>query len=558
MDNFRRPKHSKRGSAVDGIIKTSAASSLGSFRRQPTQKPVGKKQVIGDFRRPSGFQPAAPPKIPSSNTPFKKSSAQQLGIEANEDKPDKKAAKKKHWFRRDPARRQAKKDYRKAHKWRTLFKRTSLALVALAIIGGSYMGAKAYLKSRNVLQGGGSAAALAENVDPSLLKGEGDGRVNILLLGRGGDGHEGPDLTDTLLVASIDPVSKEAALLSIPRDFWVKPSGSGSYTKINSVYANAKYKVQDGKKIPNQAAEAEKAGQEAIEKTIEETLGIPIHYHVMVDFEAFRKSIDTVGGVDINVKTQLYDPSVAWENNWNPLIAAVGQQHFDGKKALLYVRSRHGSARGDFDRSERQRETIVALKDKVFSLGTFGNPVKISQLIDAFGDHVQTNFNSSEVMRLYTLAKQIPSDKVTSLGLADPPNDYIHTSNVGGQSVVVPKAGVGVYGEIQSYIRNALKDSYLKSENASIIVLNGTSKAGLATTKANELKSYGYNVTTIADAPTKDYTTTQLVDMRDGQKKYTKNYLEKRLGVKTISKLPTGIDAGTADFVIILGQSSAQ
>ncbi len=410
------------------------------------------------------------------------------------------------------------------------------------------------MKSRQVLKGGGSAAALQANVAPSLLKGEGDGRINILLLGRGGNGHEGPDLTDTILVASIDPVHNDAALVSIPRDFWVKPSGGYSYTKINSVYANAKYAVQDGKKIPNQAQAAEQAGEKAIQKTVEDTLGIPIHYNVVVDFEAFRKAIDTVGGVDINVKTQLYDPNVAWENNWNALIAPVGQQHFAGKKALLYVRSRYGSARGDFDRSERQREVMIALKEKVFSLGTFGNPLKVTQLIDAFGDHVQTNFTISEVMRLYSIAKQIPSASVTSVGLADPPNDYVTTGAAGGQSVVMPKAGIGNYAAIQSYIRNTLKDSYIKSENANIVVLNGTATPGLATTKANELKSFGYNVTIIGDAPTKTYTQTRLVDRRSGAKKYTQHYLENRLGVKATSQLPAGIDAGTADFVVILGQ----
>ncbi|MEO5627863.1 MAG: LCP family protein [Candidatus Saccharimonadales bacterium] len=546
MDNFRKPKRPKRGFAIDGFIRTpSNNGGVGGFNRQTARQPV-KQQPLGDFKRPNGFRATSQPDIPVSN-PLKKSSHKL----AETEEPVKK--QRFRLFRRNPTKRQAKKDYRQAHKWRTGAKRTSLALMALVLIGGGFVGVKAYMKSRNVLKGGGAAAALEENVDPSLLNGEGDGRINILLLGKGGAGHEGPDLTDTIVIASIDPVSNEAALVSIPRDFWVKPAG-GSYTKINSVYANAKYAVEDGRTIPNQAAEAEKAGQAAIEKTIETTLGIPIHYHVMVDFEAFRKSIDTVNGIDINVKTQLYDPTVAWENNWNPLIAAVGQQHFNGSKALLYARSRHGSARGDFDRAERQREIMIALKEKVFSLGTFGNPVKVSQLIDAFGDHVETNFNSSEVMRLYSIAKLIQANKVTSIGLADPPNDYITTGSAGGQSVVMPKAGIGEYAAIQSYIRNTLRDSYLKSENASIIVLNGTPQAGLATTKADELKSYGYNVVKVADAPTGNYTSSQLIDLRNGTKKYTQSYLEKRLGLKASSSLPAGIDAGTADFVIILGK----
>ncbi|MDQ5971849.1 MAG: LytR family transcriptional regulator [Patescibacteria group bacterium] len=550
MDNFRRPKRSKRGFAIDGMLRSPRPSGgVGDFHRKPVptvtrrQQPERRPQ-LGNFKQTDGFKASAQPTLPSA-TPFKKAVDKQLAEEPVQ-------KKKRGLHRRSKADRKAR---RSQHKWRTLAKRTSLALMVLVLVGGGFVGAKAYMKSRKVLQGGGSAVALQENVDPSQLKVEGDGRINILLLGRGGDGHEGPDLTDTLLVASIDPISKEAGLVSIPRDMWVKPAGA-SYTKINAVYANAKYKVQDGKKIPNQAQEAEKAGQAAIEKTVEDTLGIPIHYHVMVDFEAFRKSIDTVGGVDINVKNQLYDPSVAWENNWNPLIAAVGQQKFNGNKALLYVRSRHGSARGDFDRAERQREMLVALKDKVLSLGTFGNPVKVSQLLDAFGDHVETNFGSGEVMKLYNIAKQIPSNKVVSVGLADPPNDFITTDMVAGQSVVVPKAGIGDYAAIQSYIRNTLKDSYIKDENAAILVFNGTNKAGLATTKANLLKSYGYNVGEVADAPTKDYTKTQLIDLRDGKKKYTKHYLQKRLGVNATTKLPEGINPGTADFVIVLGQQT--
>lgn len=551
MDNFRRPKRLKQHTHVDGFVRHKSShrkSGVGDFERRPS--PMVHRQTVGDFRQADGFRAGAQPAISAAATASSGaiSSGPAWGQTAHQ-----------------PARKvptiglpthTKKTAAKKPRRWRQLAKRTAVALVALLVIGGGYVGAKAYINARHVLKGGGNAAALGDNVDPSLLKGEGDGRVNILLLGRGGDGHEGPDLTDTLIIASIDPVHKEAALVSIPRDLWVKPSGSGGYTKINAVYADAKYRVLNGKKVANQAQAADNAGQEAIEKTIEDTFGIPIHYHTMVDFEGFRKAIDTVGGVDVNVKTALVDPTVAWENNWKATIAPVGQQHFDGKKALLYARSRHGSARGDFDRAERQREIMVALKDKVLSIGTFGNPLKISQLIDAFGNHVQTNFNSNEAMRLYNIVKQIPSDKVMSVGLADPPNDYVTTSMVNGASVVIPKAGIGNYAALQSYIRNTLKDSYIKDENASIAVYNATNTPGLAAKKAEELKSFGYNITQVSDAPTKGATTTVLVDMRGGQKKYTKHYLESRLKVTATGKVPEGIDPGTADFVIVLGSNA--
>jgi LCP family protein required for cell wall assembly len=343
--------------------------------------------------------------------------------------------------------------------------------------------------------------------------------------------------------------------LSVPRDLWVK-NGYGS-TKINEVYADAKYKVLAGKKTSDLAAQAETAGFKAIEDTLTTTMGIPIHYHVMVDFKAFRDAVNTVGGVDLNVTSSLYEVQWLEDIQRNYILdVKVGQQHFDGTRALAYTRSRHTSPRGDFDRSERQRAMIVALKDKIFSLGTYSNPLKISQLLDAFGNHVQTNLNTSEIKRLYEIGKSFDNAKIASVGLADPPNNFVTTDNINGLSVVVPRAGLYDYTAIQNYVRNALKDGYIKNEDASIMILNGTQTAGLATKKSIDLKSFGYNIGIIGDAPTKDYPKTILVDLRSGAKKYTKHYLEQRLGVTAVTTLPsTAISPGSADFVIILGQN---
>ena len=119
-----------------------------------------------------------------------------------------------------------KKDKTKSKKKTTSkFKKASKAFAVLliaAVIGVGSLFAYGYLKARNIFKGDGEgAAALQENVDPAKLNGEGDGRVNIILIGKGGPGHEAPDLTDTLLLASIDPVQNEAALVSIPRDMYV-------------------------------------------------------------------------------------------------------------------------------------------------------------------------------------------------------------------------------------------------------------------------------------------------------------------------------------------------
>ncbi len=425
-----------------------------------------------------------------------------------------------------------------------------LAVVAIALIVGGFLMIKGYFKVHKVFKGGGSATGLHENVDPSLLKGEGDGRVNVLLLGRGGEGHDGANLTDTILLASIDPVNKNASLVSVPRDFWVK-SPAGGTSKINAVFANTKTKaLKQGKSVQ----QADEAGAMATEQVVKDMLGVNIHYYGLIDFQAFQQAVDTVGGVTIDVPEDLRDASMAWQNGGKSLLVAKGQHTLDGRMSLKYVRSRHGSARGDFDRGERQRLFIAALSQKIASAKTYTNPVKVSQLMDAFGNHTSTDFSLQDAMRLIAIGKAVGT-KFESIDLADPAKPLVKTGMISGQSVVLPAAGANNYSAIQLLVRSKLKDGYIVKENAVINMLNGTVTAGLAGQKAEELRSYGYNIGTVGDAPTKAYEKTVIIDLSKGKKPYTKNYLEKRFGVKATSKLPDKtIVPGTASFIIIVGR----
>ncbi len=443
-------------------------------------------------------------------------------------------------------------------KWRSLrkwsFRTVAALLITIIGVGGLLLG-QGYFKLHKVFKGGASAAALKTNVDPSLLKGEGDGRVNILLLGRGGGDHSAPDLTDTIMLASVDPINHTADLVSVPRDLWVNISGYGSM-KINAVWETGKYKylgkISDSMSNPR----ATQAGFSLIDQTMEQVLGVPIHYNSLVDFQAFKQAVDTVGGVTVNVPTDLWDPTMAWENNYNSVLAKAGVQNFNGQKALIYVRSRETSS--DFARSERQRTVMIALKEKVASLGTLGNPLKISQLMNAFGDNAQTDLSINDASRLYSLSKNISGASIKSVGLADAPNNFVTTGNINGQSVVYPRSGVFDYAAIQSYVRGVLRDGYLLKENAKLTVLNGTSVPGLATAKADQLKSYGYNVTIVDNAPTSGYDQTTIVDLTHGKDKYTKHYLEQRFGVSAVTKLPdSSIQPQGADFIVILGNNES-
>lgn len=441
---------------------------------------------------------------------------------------------------------------------RRLASRGMAVAMILVITLGGLLFSQSYLKLHKVFRGSaGTAAALKSNVNPNLLKGEGSGRVNILLMGRGGGSHDAPDLTDTMMVASIDPINHTSTLISLPRDLWVNVNGAG-VMKLNAVWETGEFKYLGKQAAGSTDPKAIQAGYDLVDQTVEDVLGIDINYNMMVNFQAFQQAVDTVGGVNINVPSDLVDPTMAWENHNNPVLAQAGPHAFNGQQALLYVRSRETTS--DFARAQRQQALLVALKSKIISLGTLSNPSKLSGLINSFGNNVQTDLSLSNAQRLYTITKGIKDANVSTVGLADDGNNYVTGGNINGQSVVLPKAGLFQYGQIQQFIRSQLKDPFIVKENAKVLVLNGTLLPNLATNKANELKSYGYNVVAVGNTPSGGYAHTMLIDLNrsKNKNKYTRHYLEQRLGVTSSTIMPDdSIQTNGANFVIIIGNDEA-
>lgn len=553
MDKNEDLLRRERQKAIDGILH-------GTTPRRPVEgrpHPLPRQRFRASAQPTPSNAPApirqAPathvkPQSPVAQDPLSDLSGMDIMIDAvNQKSKLKKPKKKRFEFFRHPIKTI------KAWSWK---KRILWLCVTLAIIAGlclGYLFFKGYFSAKKVFKGGGSSVAIQENVDPDMLKGEGSGRINILLLGVGGQGHEAPDLTDTILIMSIDPVNHKTALLSIPRDLWVQVPNHGSM-KINAAYETGKYDYLKKQDSSNTNTDAVNAGFATADKVIEDVTGIPIHYHMLVNFQAFKQAIDTVGGITVDVPERLVDSTFTRENGGSAIIAQKGIQTMNGTKALMYVRSRHTSS--DFARSQRQRAVIIALQQKIFTLGVMSNPSKISSLMDAFGNNVVTDLSMSNVSRLYSITKKIPSDQIQSVGLTDEGHVLVTTGMISGQSVVYPLAGLSDYSQIQSYVRNTLKDGYLAKEDAKVLVLNGTDIAGAATTASDVLKSYGYNVIGAADAPTKTYAKTTIVDLTKGKKPYTAHYLKDRYNVsKTVTKLPDStINTQNADFVIILGE----
>lgn len=512
--------------------------------------------AIGDFKNPRKISSSEinPADISTKKTSSGFTSNGEIESMTFDDNPkpsrkDKKQAKKQRkQEKKDEKRQKGEKRHRKIKFLPGFLLRSpiksSLAIVAILLLAvGGFLGGKFYFAQTNIFdRGGDGAPALRSNLDPSELNGEGDGRVNIMIVGIGGPGHPGGDLADTIIIASIDPFAKEVAMLSVPRDLYVNIPNYWS-TRINAAHAIGEEQSFKEANYPD-------GGIGLLEKTLEKTLDIPIHYYVRVDFTAFKDAVDAVDGLVLNVETPVYDPTFAWE--WQALDVGVGEQYFDGTRALFYARSRKTSARGDFARSDRQREIIVALKEKVLNLGTYANPLKIAGLIDAAGNGVRTNLSISEMLRLYEIAGEVSSDKIVSVGLDNGADGLLAGQNIGGASVLVPKAGD--FSEIQEFVRSIFVDGFIKSEAATVEVFNGTPIEGLATEYAAELGTYGYNVVNIGNTSQNNFTRSKLFVLSNDTP-YTQRYLEQRLGViaSPNAELPAEFDDSTSGIIIILG-----
>jgi hypothetical protein len=178
-------------------------------------------------------------------------------------------------------------------------------------------------------------------------------------------------------------------------------------------------------------------------------------------------------------------------------------------------------------------------------------------LLNSLGRNVYSDFDTESIKCLYRQTSEVQSKNIKSLDLVTPPNDLLVTGPLNGRSIVRPKAGLFDYSQLQEYIRTTFRDGFLAKENASVAVYNATGTSGLATSVANTLKTYGYNVKVVENAPHQaNPANTILIDLSKGANKYTRHYLEQRFGVAALSSLPGehGINppVGTA-FVIIVG-----
>ncbi|MFH0853976.1 MAG: LCP family protein [bacterium] len=395
------------------------------------------------------------------------------------------------------------------------------------------------------------------------LNGEENDRVNFLILGIGGKGHEAGELTDTIIIASLKPSTMDAGLISIPRDLLVPINGYGWF-KINSANAFGEQKEKG-------------AGIKLAKETVENITGQKINYHIKVDFSGFEKIIDILGEVCLNVENDLIDyqyPIQGKENDY-PISSRYEYLHIekgwrcmDGALSLKYARSRHavGIEGSDFARAKRQQKLLGALKDKAISYKTFLNPQKIIQILDNLNDNIKTDLSVSEIAHLLKLSKNIDINKIAMKVLDNNPEGYLidyYGDNGNGAKMYALTTRSGDFSEIKKVSEDIFIEAQIKGittaasdEMAKIEILNGTKITGWANQVSLELKNADLNIIKIGNAAEQDRKTTIIYSQTHDNFVHTLNMLEKKLNAVVAYTLPEWLkeESATADIIIVLGK----
>ncbi len=359
---------------------------------------------------------------------------------------------------------------RSGRSWKKFFKWTGLTILIFMLLAGGWLGWK-IIHNESKIFGIKSLIGLVQN---TKLKGEDTGHVNILLAGNSADdpGHGGANLTDSIMILSIDTKTNRAFMLSIPRDLYVQIPNAG-YGKINEVY-------EDGESQNFSQSGYAKGGMGLLEETVSQNFGLTINYYALVNYAAVRQAVDAVGGVTINIQSDnprgLYDPSPDLDNNYKPLVKlSNGGNTINGIQALGLARARgdsfgsYGYTLSDFTRTKNQRLILLGLKDKASSLSVLTNPVKLGNLFDSVGSNVKTDLTLGDVKRLYQVMKKIPDSSVTSAGLNDAngKNLLANYTTQTGQSALIPAAGVNDYDAIQAFVQSLMTPPSAKPSTSS-------------------------------------------------------------------------------------------
>lgn len=382
---------------------------------------------------------------------------------------------------------------------------------------------------------------------------DGASRINIAFFGLRGDDGQGegcPTCTDTIMVLTVDPVTKTAGMLSIPRDMWVNIPGAG-YSRINTAWA-----IGENAKLPG-------GGPQLAMQTVSQFIGVPIHYYVQVDFGTFVSFINLIGGIDVYVEERMVlDPLGAGQDHF--VLKPGDYRHLTGPRALAYARCRHesqGCSGGDVGRAKRQQQVILAIRDKVLEGETFATLItQAPQLYAEFSSGIHTNMSLEDAIQLAVLAKDIRVDDIKR-GVIDNTMAIPADTTINGvpANVLRPvpdlirilRDEIFVPGGPLSPLAQGDPVALMQSDQAKIRIINNTYTAGLEQRTATLLTAQGMQVVEYG-VPTGASNTTKIILY--SSKLYALRYLTELLGVGSQQITIQPDPASTVDMEIRLGE----
>jgi LCP family protein required for cell wall assembly len=377
---------------------------------------------------------------------------------------------------------------------------------------------------------------------------DGTSRVNILVMGLDyRDWQDGNDAsrTDTMILVSIDPGSRSVGILSIPRDLWVNIPGFDP-NKINMAYRLGELYDAPG------------GGPGLAMRTVEQFLGMQINYYAQIDFGAFERFIDEIGGVKVDVPEEIQvDPL----GDGNTKLLKPGVQVLPGDLALAYARARN-TIGSDFDRAERQQQVILGIRNRVLSQDTLLSLIRRSPILyQEISSGVRTNLTLSQAIQLAWLAPQIPEESIKRGVIG--PNQVDFATSFDGQDILRPLPEeirllrdeiFTPSGPITPAATEVDPQKLMQAEDARVSVLNGTRLPGLAAQTTSYLENQGVRVVYPGNAD-EMYDFTTIVDYTGNPN--TINYLVELLNVSSDRIFHSYDPASQVDIVLLLGDDWA-
>jgi anionic cell wall polymer biosynthesis LytR-Cps2A-Psr (LCP) family protein len=543
--------------SIDGFIPRRPGAQLGNLHEAEKEEPIDRSLHTGDSNVTRGVVG-----VPRDNKTIGRSDIDDSLRQIDDPELDGDGSRRS---RRAQKRRDKKANKKPKSKARRIIKGIAIALLILGIAIGGYLLFKAINASDSVFKG-----SILDLVKTEPLKQDENGRSNFLILGTSEDdpGHQGANLTDSILVLSVNQTTKDAFTFSIPRDLAVQYGQacvSGYSGKVNVYFSCANDGTDDA------------AEQDRLTKTqsfIGNIIGMDIQYGVHVNYTVMRDVVNAIGGnITVNIegddgsgpssKLGIMDANFDWKCgpnfakrkticppdghfiDYNP-----GPQVLDAEHALYLAQARGdglnvGLAQSNFDRERNQQKIIIAIRDKAMSAGTLTNIGAVTGLVDALGKNLRTNIQTKEIRTLMGLAKDIPSNKITSIDLHKTGEAVFDGS---GQ----PVQGQYEYSALQAYLNKVITQEPFVKESPHVTVLNGSGKAGMAQAEADKLIAKGFTVDTLGNAPDGTYPAITVYQIAK-DKPLTAAKLKSLYGVTLLTTTPPMSVVGTTDFLIVIG-----